>query len=76
MLLVAAGSLAEQQTEEENKRKIITDWFFTCTPPHVCVTAPTDPHVKFGAGCGVEKRNLETDRRKEGDFALIFIHGI
>lgn len=77
MLLVAAGSLAEQQTEErEKQRKIITDWYFMCTPPHVCVRAHTDPHIEFRAGYGVEKHILKTEGRKEGDFTLIFRHKI
>lgn len=76
MLLVAAGSLAEQQTEEEKIRKIITDWYFMCTPPHVCVRAHTDPHIKFGAGYGVGKHILETEGRKEEYFTLVFLHSI
>lgn len=71
VLLVAVGSLAEQQTEEE-KKKIITDWYFMCTPPQICVRAHRDPQIKLGAGYRVEKHILETEGRKGGRFRSYF----
>lgn len=35
VLLVAAGSLAEQRTEEEEKRKLITDLYFMYALPYL-----------------------------------------